>query len=215
LTLQLGLAVRGDLRAWTKEVANVVDAGGRAALRRATFGLRNNVRGRIRRAGFKSGGLAKAVAAKVSGRGLDLEGRVYSVARYKAGGFRRQSFDLIALFSEETTITPAGNWLVIPTGEGPRKAGRGDRSATPGELEAMGWKIAVIPAKRAGNLVVVASWPGAAGARVVTHVLVPRVTLRSRYDLQGAINLWVPRLPELLATEINKRADASPTLMRE
>src|SRR6266498_1287121 len=102
--MQLSLAIHGDLRVWAKEVARVVDSGGRVALRRTTLGLRNNVRGKVRAAGFKSPGLSKAVAAKVTGRGADLEGRVYSVVRYKAGGLRRQAVDLITLFSEGATI---------------------------------------------------------------------------------------------------------------
>lgn len=212
--MQLGLAIRGNLGVWSREVAKVVEEGGKAALRRTAFGLRNDVRGKLRGARFKRPGLKNAVAAKVTGEGDDLEARVYSVARYRAGGLRRQPVDLVALFSEGANISAAGGrWLAVATGEGPMRRGMGGlRFATPRETADMGWKIAIVPSRNLGNMVVLGSWPGAAGARVVTHVLVRRVTLRSRYSLQQSVDVWMKKYPELLAEEINTRADSSQTL---
>lgn len=201
---QLDLAIRGELSTWTAAVAKSVEAGARRALRRATFGLRTNLRGRIRRAGFRSPGLAAALAAKVDAQ--QLEGRVYSVARYRAGGQRTQPLDLIQLYSEGATIQAAsGSFLAIPTGLGPqRQAGRGRmRRATPQEIGEMGWKIAILPA-RGGKMVVLATLPS--GAKVVTHVLVRQVSLRKRYDLDGGIALWQGRLPAILAESIDAEA---------
>lgn len=212
--MQLGLALRGNLKVWSNEVAKVVEDGGKAAIRRTVFGLRNDVRGKIRSAGFKKTGLRNTVVGKVTGDGDDIEGRVYSVAKYRPGGMRRQPVDLVALFSEGATITAAGGrWLAVATGEGPMRQGRGGlRPATPKEMAEIGWKVAIVPSRYLGNLVVLGSWPGAAGARVVTHVLLRSVSLRSRYNLQQSVNVWMEKYSKLLAEEITTKADASQTL---
>lgn len=202
--MRLELAIRGELGAWTAALAKSVEAGARRALRRVTYGMRSNLRGRIRRAGFRRPGLARAIAAKVDA--AHLEGRVYSVARYRAGGQRSQPVDLVQLYAQGATITAAnGRFLAVPTGDGPQRSGRGgSRPATPKELADMGWKTAVIPA-RGGNMVVLATAPG--GTKVVTHVLVRQVGLRKRYDLAAGVTLWQGRMPAILAESIDAEAE--------
>ena len=207
--MMIGVAIRGDLRKWAVAVNAAVEKGTRAGLRRTVSGLRNGVRRSIRAAGFKKPGLVRLVSGKVTGKGEDIEGRVRSVARYKAGATRAAPVDLVALFGEGATVTaPGGRWLAIPTGNGPPKpSGRGgNRFATPREMAALGWKIGIAKSG-AGKAV-------GGRERVVTHVLVRQVTLRKRYDLDAVVGRWVPRLPELMAIEINKAADASAELRR-
>ncbi len=209
--MRLELAIRGELGAWTAALAKSVEAGARRALRRVTYGMRSNLRGRIRRAGFRRPGLARAIAAKVDA--AQLEGRVYSVARYRAGGQRSQPVDLVQLYAQGATITAAnGRFLAVPTGEGPQRSGRGgSRPATPKEIADLGWKIAVISSRggtavsRGGTAVVLATAPG--GTKVVTHVLVRQVGLRKRYDLAAGVTLWQGRLPAILAESIDAEAE--------
>jgi len=200
---QLKLAVSGDLQEYTATLAKAVETGCNRAIRRVTFGLRSNLRGRVRRAGFRSPGLSKALAAKVDRS--KLEGRVYSVARYEASE-GRQAFDLIKLFEEGATITAAkGKFLAVPTGLGPMRGGRGgQRRATPQEVSDMGWKLAVLPS-RGGRMVVLATLPS--GVKIVTHVLIPQNKLRKRYDLQSGITLWEDRMSQVLAEEIDKASE--------
>ncbi len=211
--MMIGIAIRGDLVKWAVAVNAVVEKGAQAGLRRTVFGLRNGVQHSIRAAGFRKAGLAKLVSAKVTGKGEDLEGRVRSVARYKTSTYRAQPVDLVALFGEGATVTAAnGRWLAIPTGNGPRKPGRGDRWATPREMAAIGWRVGI--AQSGPGKAVVLAAPAGMQQRLVTHVLVRRVTLRKRYDLDAVVGRWAPRLPELMAIEINKAADASAELRR-
>ena len=201
---QLKLAVLGNLQEYTAKLAKAVEAGCNRAVRRCTFGLRANLRGRVRRAGFRSPGLSKALAAKVDRS--QLEGRVYSVARYGAGANRSGPADLIQLFAEGATITAAkGKFLAVPTGLGPMRGGRGgQRRATPQEIGDMGWKLAAIPSTR-GRMVLLATLPS--GTKLVTHVLIPQNTLRKRYDLAGGIALWQERMPKVLSEEIDKETE--------
>lgn len=200
---QLSLVISGNLQEYTSRLAKAVEGGCNKAIRRVTFGLRSNLRGRVRRGGFKSPGLSRALAAKVDRS--KLEGRVYSVARYEASE-GRQAFDLIKLFEEGATITAAsGRFLAVPTGLGPRRSGRGGiRYAGPRELTDMGWKTVALPSRN-GRMVLLATLPS--GNKIVTHVLIPKNTLAKRYDLDSGITLWQGRIHEVLAQEIEKEAD--------
>jgi len=201
---QLKLAISGNLGDYTNRLVKAVEAGSNNAIRRITFGLRANLRGRIRRAGFRSPGLAAAMAAKVDRS--KLEGRVYSVARYPAGGYRSSPVDLIKLYSEGATIRAAnGKFLAVPTGLGPMRSGRGgQRRATPAEVAAMGWKLAFLPSRQ-GRMVVQATLPS--GTKIITHVLIPQNTLRKKYDLASGVSLWHSRINQVLASEIDKQVE--------
>jgi hypothetical protein len=194
----LSLAVRGDLKEWTTSIQKSVSSGSSKALRISTFGLRKDIRARIRRAGFVGKVLPRAVAGKVTGE----NGRVYSVAIYPAGRGRTQPLDLIQLFDQGTTITARnGQWLAVPTGNGPRRSGRGGvRMASPRETDAMGWKLVAIPAKN-GNMVLVSA---RGSYKIVTHVLIKMSRLGKRYDLNSAVEIWKQKMPKILAGEINK-----------
>lgn len=201
--MRLDLALSGDLARWTKDLGTAVNVGSTKALRITTFGMRKNLRQRITRAGFKSPGLSRALAAKVTRE----EGRVYSVARFRAGATRSVDVDLIAVFQQGTTIT--GNnarYVAIPTGQGPRGTGRSSRRfARPAELAALGWRATTIQSK-GGNLLVLATSPN--GLKIITHVLVRQVSLRARYDLEPGVKLWEDKFFSILAGEVNQAAEA-------
>ena len=201
---RLELALSGNLQEYTSSLAKAVESGCNRAIRRVTFGLRSNLRSRIRRAGFRSPGLGGALAAKVDRS--QLEGRVYSVARYGGGDSRTGPLDLIQLFAEGARITAAnGHYLAVPTGMGPKRSGRGGtRYATPKEITAMGWKTVALPSRN-GRMVLRATLPS--GTKIITHVLIPENTLRKRYDLDSGISLWEGRIHTVLAEEIEKEVD--------
>ena len=207
--------VEGNLGAFLRAQAAAVDKGGGRAMRRITGGLRGQIRRNVARAGFVGGGraLAATVRSRVTGDGVDVEGIVYSKATYKQSGRRPGgTVDLVQLFAQGATIRSArGGWLAIPTDDAPLKSGRGRGvRMTPAEMIASGVKARFIPA--GGNRMLVVVHQG--GRDVVTHVLVRQVTLRKRIDIQSAVDRWVDRLPEIMATEINKAADASAVLTR-
>jgi hypothetical protein len=160
--------------------------------------LRKDIRSRVKRSGFAGKILPKTVASKV----FEETGRVYSVATYPSGRGRTSPLDLISLFDQGTTITAkGGGWLAIPTGDGPRRQGRGGmRYSSPQEAAKQGWKLVAIPA-RGGKMVLIAKVPG---RKIVTHILIKMSTLRKRYDLQSAIDAWKEKMPKILAGEINK-----------
>jgi hypothetical protein len=211
----LEAVLEGDLEALLKAQGAVVDEGAKKALRRAAGGIAAGVRRRIKSAGFAGGGgkLAKAVRTKTVGKGADTEGLVVSKAIKRTGPLRPGGdVDLVQLFAQGTTIRAAGGgWLAIPTEYAPIAPGRGvRRRMTPKELMATGVKLAFLPAK-GGKLVAVKREQG---RNVVTHVLVRQVSLRPRYEFQGAIGPWVERFPALLAEEMEKAAAKRPVLAR-
>lgn len=207
--------IEGNLGAFLRAQAVVVEKGSARGLRRVTGGIRGQIRRNITRAGFTGGGrqLASTVRSRVRGEGTDVEGVVYSKATYAAGKQRPGGpVDLVQLFAQGTTIRSArGGWLAIPTQDAPLKAARGrGQRMTPGDLKAAGERVRFIPARGSRLIAVVRR----GGRDVVTHVLVRQLTLRRRFDLESAIDRWTARLPEILATEINRAANASAVLSR-
>jgi len=206
--------IEGNLGAFLRAQAAAVDKGGAKAMRRVTGGIRAQVRRNITRAGFTGGGraLAATVRSRVVGEGVDVEGVVYSKAIYKQSAGRPAGpVDLVQLFAEGAAIRSArGGWLAIPTDNAPLKSARGrGKRLTPAELIASGAKVRFVPA---GNRLLIVVRQG--GRDVVTHVLVREVRLRKRFDVQTAVDRWAGRLPDILATEINKAADTSKVLTR-
>lgn len=212
MTTRLQLAVQGDLREWTFAISQAVEGGARVAMRKATFGMRNDLRARIRRARFRSPGLWRGLVGKVTGSGFDVEGRVYSVVRYKAGDRRRQETDLVLLYSQGATITASGGrYLAIPTGKGPRAISRGRaRFALPSEMARLGWHTRVAPSRQGRKVVI--GRPQSGGQEVVTHVLVPNVNVQKRYDLDAGVEKWTRLLPKLLADAIDTEANKQTLL---
>lgn len=206
---ELNLALTGDLAAYFKQVNAAVDRGIRGGLRRTTFGMRNGIRTRIRRSGGFNTRFDQLVVASVKGRGLDAVGTVRSVARYDKGA-RTGPVDLVSLFSQGATIRAAnGEWLAVPTGRGPITRARGKaRLATPREAESYGFKLTFIRENQ--NRAVIINAP----RREVWWVLVKRITLRKRYDLDPYVDKWSARFPQILADEVNKAHDRSPNLQQ-
>lgn len=203
--MHLELAIQGRLKEFMDANAASIQEGTRKALRRITGGIRTGVRNQIKRGGFAKGSLDRLVVASVKGTDGDAVGKVRSVAIYGQGPYRRQKVDLVRLYSEGATITAAGRaMLAVPTGRGPATRGRGRRWMTPGEMKDAGMETKIVGTTD-GKAVVI--WQ-----EVVTHVLVPRVTIRKRYDYQQVLTRWKPRLGPVLAQEIDKAAAKRPVL---
>lgn len=204
---ELTLATRGQLGLYFKKINAAVDKGVRSGLRRTTFGMRNGIRTRIRRSGGFKTNFARLVVASVKGRGLDAVGTVRSVATYDKGN-RAQPVDLVTLFSQGATIRAAnGEWLAIPTGQGPITRARGKaRLATPKEAAGYGFKLAFISSGNGRGVIINTA------RNQVWWVMVKKVTLRKRYDLDPYVQRWVPRFPAILAEEVNKAYDEAPGL---
>jgi len=207
--------IEGNLGALLRAQAAAVEKGTAKGLRRICGGIRAQIVGNVRRAGFPGGGrnLSAAVRSRVAGQGTEVEGTVYSRATYKRSPRRPGGpVDLIALFAQGADIRSArGGWLAIPTEHAPLRSGRGrGQRMTPAELIATGARLRFISAGPRRLVAVVRR----DGRDVVTHVLVRQVSLAQRIDIRSAIDRWSGRLPEIMATEINRAADASPLLTR-
>lgn len=208
--------IEGNLGELLRAEAKALEKGCDRALRRASGGIRGQIRRNIARAGFAGGGKQLARTVRVSsirGEGVERNLVVYSKAVYPVAPMRPGgAIDLVQLFAQGATIRAAGGgWLAIPTDYAPVAGGRGvRRRMSPKEMIAAGVKLAFLPAGP-GRLVAVRR---ERGRSIVTHVLVRQVSLRKRYDIQGAVDRWVARLPEIFAREINREVEKSAVLNR-
>ncbi len=190
-----------DLRRDMRKEAEIVGDGIAAGVRRTTFGLRNSLRRQIRNSGLGER-IPRLVSAALTETGTG--GEVYTRTGGTAGGMRQQPFDLIEVFSQGATITPRrGRYLAIPTGFAPLQHGRGGgRRASPREMRDRGFKTWFVETGN-GNGVIMAE---IGGRTVATHVLVRRVTLRKRFDMEKPITRWTRRFPDIIVREMDKAA---------
>ena len=82
--------VDGELGHFLNAQAKAVDVGGRKAMRLTAGAIRKKIAGNVRRA-FPGGGgttLAKLVRSRISGKGADIEGTVFSRAAYGRSSLR-------------------------------------------------------------------------------------------------------------------------------
>ena len=210
--------VDGELGHFLNAQAKAVDVGGRKAMRLTAGAIRKKIAGNVRRA-FPGGGgttLAKLVRSRISGKGADIEGTVFSRAAYGRSSLRPGGpVDLVQLYAQGATIKSArGGYLAIPTENAPLRSARGPRGQrmTPRQMIEAGQKLAFLPAGGGRLVAVLKSRDG--GRPVVTHVLVRQVSLRQRYDIQSVVDRYAAQFPEIVAREINAAADASAVLRR-
>lgn len=191
--MRIKAAIHGDLARDLGLEANAVRRGSSRALRRVAYGLRNNIRGQLRRA-FPASGMGGIVGASIRGDEALVASRW--TKRRRSG-----RVDMLTLFSEGATISARpGRFLAVPTGNAPLVSHRGGSSrASPAQAEAMGRRLEYRRSRSSGGVLVLA------GTRTVTHVLVRQVTLRPRISLERAEKRWLPRVAEILAQEIEKQ----------
>lgn len=207
--MQFGLAIQGKLREFYDANARAVEKGSKKALTRILGGIKTGLRRQIRSAGFKKRGLENVVRVYVA---RDLQsGIVKSKAVMKSNQRRAQDVDLVQLFSQGGNVKAArGQWLAVPTGEGPLATARGGgRSMTPDEMREKGLQIHIVPSKP-NPVVVLERGKGQPG--IVTHILLRNVSLRALYRISTVTDRWVPRYPTVLIEEIEKASAAEPIL---
>lgn len=195
--MELKLALDGNLQRWFDEAARSIDRGQRGALRRVTGNIGRGVQRRVKSGGFKTN-FAKLVKYSVKNERNEPYGEIRSVATYSKGQ-RTGPVDLVQLFAQGETIRAKnGSWLAIPTAQAPLKRGKGRRQASPSEAKQYGFKLAFIPAGP-GKAVII-NVP----RKQVWWVLVKKIDLRKRYELNDVVDRWVNRFDEVLAQEIIK-----------
>jgi hypothetical protein len=189
------------------------------AMTRASTGLKEDWRAQIRAAGLGRR-LANAVRGVSYPRGrasLGAAGLVYatpaSLSAQAAGRTQGSAPAILSAFDRGASIdSDDGFWLAIPT----PAAGRGvrGRRMTPGAWERRhGLRLSMVPATADGPALLVArarvdsrgravrsrSKTGRGVQSVVVFILVPRVRLPRRLDLDRDARAWQGRVPGLLA----------------
>jgi hypothetical protein len=123
--------------------------------------------------------------------------------------------------------SPDGKWLAIPTDAAPKK-GTGGKKISPSTFpEAALGKLRFVYISGKVSLLVVDNLKARNGKRpgfgkasatalktgrglatVIMFILVPRINIRKRIDINAVRARWLNRLPQYLANEINNAAEA-------
>lgn len=212
--MRIRAAIRGDLERHLREELGRGEGAAMRALRRASRGLRDELRGQIRSAGLGNR-LANTVRAEVypkAGASLGAAALVFTRAPR-----------IIRAFEEGAVIrSRSGFWLAIPTENAPRRGVGGGRINPSNFPEHRFGPLRFVyrPGKPALLVVdeVRIGRTGRVGRRaanartksgalrsglttVVMFVLVPRVRLKKRLDWDGPARRWLDRLPAMIVNE--------------
>lgn len=205
--LRVQAALSGNLEKELRRQRQLAAQALTAGLKSGILKSKTNLLRQIRRMKIKSRlrltRLDTTIKSKTSRRAtLAPEGRLYSVARYKAeNGRRQQPIDLIMIFMEGTTITPAeGKFLAIPTAEAPIADGRSYAYATPTDCKI---PLRFIPTKKGGVLVRASD---RSDKPTVLYWLIRQARISKRLDQDAALAAGIDRMTELVAYEWDKRA---------
>ncbi len=209
--MRLRAALQGDLRQLLATELKAAERGVTTGVRRATGGLKAELRGQVVSAGLGER-LAKTWRNEVyprSGTSLGAAGLVWSKAAKIVGGFARGV----------TIRSSHGLFLAIPTAAAGRY-GDGRKRITPAGWERRTGLQLRFVYRRGGPSLLVADNArltgrgraarnerrrgGAVATRlagrttVPIFLLVPQVTLEKRLDVEGAGTRWIGRLPGLV-----------------
>jgi len=202
-------AIQGDLERHMKAEVKVAGSAVVAGTRRATDGLKHEMRTQVTGAGLGRR-LANSWRGRVyENKKLDAAGRVWTKAPM-----------IMRAFDEGVTIkSKNGLWLAIPTPAAPRR-GMGGQRISPSTFpeHRFGRLRFVYRGGRKPSLLVVDGLRARGGKRggfskagkraqatgrglttVVMFIMVPQVRLRKRLDFTGAGRHWQQRLPQLIA----------------
>jgi len=202
--MRLAAALVGDLREYMAREARNADRAVTAAVTTHTAGLKDDLRRRVEAAGL-SRRLAFTWQGKVYPQGqqsINSAGWVYSKAPEIVGAHARGA----------TIRAKGGRFLAIPL---PAAGKSGREHMTPKIWERnTGMKLRFVPRRRGGGLLVldrgrltkrgVARVAGARAKVVATvplFVLVPQVTLRKRFDVDGPARVHLAALPAAVVAE--------------
>ena len=209
--MRLTAALQGDLRQLLAAELKEAERGVTTGVRRATDGLKAELRGQITGAGLGER-LARTWRSEVyprAGTSLTAAGLVWSKAP-----------KLVRAFAYGALIRSRnGLFLAIPT-EAAGRLGDGRKRITPGGWERRtGLRLRFVYRRGGPSLLVAdnarltsrgravrnegrradASFSRLAGRTTVPiFLLVPQVTLKRRLDVAGAAQKWAARLPELV-----------------
>lgn len=203
MSLQLQMAIEGNLDAYMKLQVNAVSRAVTGAVRAVTFGLQKEIKHQIGSAGFKKRGLQKLVFSKVSpkhGYLPDAEGLVYTHADVKR---KSGNVDLIEAYDKGAVITAgSGRWLAIPT----KKAPNGNK--TKADPRDCGLDLVARPTKNP-SLAMLVKKTDKGPKFVVYYWLVKQVTLRKRINIQAAKDLWLPQIETRINTNLDLISEAT------
>ena len=209
--MRLTAALQGNLRQLLAAELKDTERGVTGGIRRATDGLKAELRGQVTAAGLGER-LARTWRSETYPRGgtsLTAAGLVWSKAP-----------QIVRAFAYGALIRSRGGlFLAIPT-EAAGRVGDGRKRITPGGWERRtGLRLRFVYRRGAPSLLVAdnvrltsrgraarnegrrsdASFTRLSGRTTVAiFVLVPQVTLKKRLDVDGAAGRWAARLPDLL-----------------
>ncbi len=207
-------SLKADMRAEMRRIERAVPDGVKAA----GDGLKGSLRKQV---------IAAGLGARLS---RSWRGKTYANKGHDAASFVWSKAPQIALAFDKGAVIKGngGNWLAIPTPAAPKR-GVGGKRITPATFPTArhGPLRMVRRSGRAALLVVdgvrVSAQTGRVGrqakgggrtksgsykqgiATVAMFVLVPRVKLRKRLDIERAVRSWARRLPGLIERQVRAR----------
>lgn len=208
MSVRLLAALQGDLKQMMADELKTAERAVTSGVRQATDGLKAELRNQIASAGLgqKLANTWRGQVYPKGGTSLNAAGFVWSKAP-----------EIVSAFGNGVTIRSShGFYLAIPT-EAAGKSAMGKR-ITPGLWEqAHGMRLRFVYRRGAVSLLVADNMRARTGKRggfsaastsamrtgrglttVPIFFLVPQVTLRKRFDINGASDKWTDRLPNLV-----------------
>ena len=217
--MRLEAAIRGDLQKIMKQEAAAAEKAVTLGVTEAATGLRDELKSQVLRAGLgeKMARTWRFKRYPVSGFSLGTAGLVYSKAPL-----------IIRAFSEGAMIkSDKGVFLAIPTTAAPKRGVGGKRINPDNFPEHSLGRLRFVYRKGAPSLLVVDNLRAGAGKRggyrkasesalktgrglatVVMFILLPQVMLKKRLDVDGAMQRWRDKIPQLILQNFTETNDA-------
>ena len=217
--MRLEAAIRGDLQKIMKQEAAAAEKAVTLGVTEAATGLRDELKSQVLRAGLgeKMARTWRFKRYPASGFSLGTAGLVYSKAPL-----------IIRAFSEGAMIkSDKGVFLAIPIAAAPKRGVGGKRINPDNFPEHSLGRLRFVYRKGAPSLLVVDNLRAGTGKRggyrkasesalktgrglatVVMFILLPQVMLKKRLDVDGAMQRWRDKIPQLILKNFTETSDA-------
>lgn len=217
--MRLEAAIRGDLKKIMKEETAIAEKAVTLGVTAAASGLKEELKSQVLQAGLgeKMARTWRSKRYPSSGYSLGTAGLVYSKAPLIVRAFNDGAF----------IKSNKGIFLAIPTPAAPKRGVGGKRINPDNFPEHSLGRLRFVYRKGAPSLLVVDNLRAGTGKRggyrkasesalktgrglatVVMFILLPQVTLKKRLDVDGAMQRWRDKLPELILQNFTEAKDA-------